>query len=119
MDEVRDLNRFLGFIPLAPILTMICIGLVGIIKFKSIPAYGEYPDPHTLGLMWLHAIAAIPFFISFFTIPASILLTIHLLLNKSPFRQSDKLSLMSLFFSVTVFFLLKYQSPDFFLWIMD
>ncbi|MEZ4804389.1 MAG: hypothetical protein R2852_02595 [Bacteroidia bacterium] len=119
MNDLRDINRVLGYIPLIPLLAFLLIGLIGIIQFSEIPVYGINPDPSSLGNNWINGLAIITAFISFITIPTSILLTIHLTLNKIEFRKSDYLSLTVMAISILGFLVLKYEMSDFFLWIMD
>ena len=56
---------------------------------------------------------------SFVTIPISILLTIHLRLNKVEFEKNDYISLSVMAVSVLILLVLRFGMFDFFDWIMD
>lgn len=56
---------------------------------------------------------------SFVTIPTSVLLTIHLKINKVEFEKNDYISLSVMTVSVFILLVLRFGMFDFFDWIMD
>jgi hypothetical protein len=81
--------------------------------------YGIDPDPYSLSIDWLNLIGLIGAFVSFFTIPATVLMTIHLTFNNVELRRSDIIAIVISVSSVGAFFISKYFMTDTFLWIMD
>jgi len=81
--------------------------------------YGLDPDPYSLSIDWLNLIGLISAIVSFITIPATVLMTIHLTINKVELRRSDIIAIVISLSSVVAFFYFKYYMTDTFLWIMD
>jgi hypothetical protein len=90
-----------------------------ILKFGRLPVYGLDPDPYSLSIDWLNFIGLIGILASFFTIPATILLSIHLIINKVKFERSDIIAIIISLSSIGMFFISKHFMSEQFLWIMD
>ncbi len=115
---IRDVNYILGFIPATSMLCFIVMIGCAFLVFGEFPVYGKHPDPYSLNLSWLSLIALLFTFICFFTIPASFLITLHLIFNKIKLNTSDISSLLISLTSIGLFLFLKQESAIF-NWITD
>jgi len=119
MTDIRQINRVLCYIPALCVSFLIVAVLIGTFKFGNLPVYGTDPDPYSLSLDWINGIAVILMMISFFAIPAIALLTWHLVYNKIKFARKDKIALLMLVLSFTIFLCGKYFFSNTFEWVMD
>jgi hypothetical protein len=111
--------RLLSYFPTIPLVLILCTGLYGITYYEEVPVYSVHPDPTSLGISWVMQLMAIPAFICFVSIPATLILCIHLLINRVSFRRSDKISLLVFALSLLLLILLINDDSGFFAWVMD
>jgi len=122
MKEDRLFARISAIIPITWLFTFLVTLSIGAFQFGHFPVYGKDPDPSSFNSVLLdviHFVNLLSFFISFFALPAWIVLTIHLLINKAKFRKTDMVLHISALISLLFFFVLKYVWTTQFLWHND
>ena len=119
MTELRQINRILCYVPTTSIICWATMLFFSILRFGRLPIYGLDPDPYSLSIDWLNFIGLLSAILSFFTIPTTVLITIHLAMNKVELRRADIIALVISLSSVVAFIISKYYMTDAFLWIMD
>lgn len=119
MFNEKNLNRILCYIPFSWVIGFFTIVLTGMIRLGKIPVYGADPDPYALGMGWINIIMLVSLFVSLFSIPLSLALTMNMVTRKDKFSFAEKISLLLPVFSVTMFFICKYFLPGLFEWVMD
>ncbi|MDZ4845600.1 MAG: hypothetical protein SH857_08630 [Chitinophagales bacterium] len=119
MEGIRQVNKWMGFIPAVSIMCWLVMVTIGVLMFGRLPIYGHDPDPYSLGIDWLDLIALIFTFISLFTIPIGLIMTIGLKVGKVRFNRFEWISISTTIVSVIAFFVLKYAMSETFLWVMD
>ncbi len=92
--------------------------VIGLYKFGRLPIYGD-PDPSCLSIDWLDGIALAPAFLCFFTIPATIFLTLDLIIFGNKLISQEKTSLLISFVCIAIFICTKHFLPETFNWVMD
>jgi hypothetical protein len=116
---IKDINRILCYIPSVSMACWLSMTFYATLKFGRLPIYGLDPDPSSMSIDWLDFIAIITAFISFFTIPTTIFLTIDLILNKQKLLYKDKIAIIVSTTCILTFFISKYYLTETFLWVMD
>ncbi len=119
MNIVRILNRILCYIPFVWVVCFFIMVLIGILELKKIPVYGVDPDPYALSIDWINVIMLFSLFISIFSIPLNIIMTVALYFKKVQLSKGDKIALIIPILSVGVFYICKYGLPNLFEWVLD
>lgn len=117
--DIKNINRILCYIPSISLCCWLSMTFYATLKFGRLPIYGIDPDPYSMSIDWLNFIAIIPAFLSFFTIPTTIFLTIDLILNKQKLLYTDKIAILVSITSIMIVFISKYYLTNAFLWVMD
>lgn len=119
MKELRNINRALAYIPVISAGSYGIMVLYGFFTFGELPNYRLHTNMETLGLLDLATVGLLAELASFFTLPACVLMTIHLALNRIPFRKSDWISLSLMVLSLAFYLYLIYINPNLFSWLSD
>lgn len=117
--DIKNVNRILCYIPSISVTCWLSMTFYATLKFGRLPIYGLDPDPSSMSIDWLDFIAIIAAFISIFTIPTTLFLTIDLILNKQKLLYADKIAILVSTTCIMTFIISKYYLTDTFLWIMD
>lgn len=119
MKDIRLLAIILSTIPTVWLTSFLFSLLIGTVKFGHIPTYGADHDLHNIVLNSLNVIRLTSGFIGFIVVPAWLLLTIHLIINKVKFSKVELLYHLTALFSLTMFVIFKFVWTSQFLWVND
>ena len=115
----RAFNRILCYIPFVWLVCFYVMVLIGVLELKKIPVYGVDPDPNALSIDWINIIMLFSLFISVFSIPLNLIMTVYLYFKKIQFSKSDKIALIILILSIGFFYFCKYGLTNLFEWVLD
>jgi len=119
MKDIRVINRILCYIPILWFICWVTILLFGIVTFGKLPLYGIDPDPTSLSIDFLNQIAIFPAVLSIITIPATIFLSLYLIINRVQLNKQDRIAILISIVCITLFFVSKYFMSNTFNWILD
>ena len=119
LKDIRSFAKISSLIPTIWFVSFSLILLIGVLRLGHLPIYSIDKNIDNTFIDILNIISSITFIISFIAVPAWVLLTMHLLINKVRFTKQEIIYHSLAICSIIFFLLFKFVWISQFLWVND